>query len=149
MANAFEVHIDGLDEALAALRRAGVSTRPILRAASEAGAEIIAEAARGLAPGPEIETDVVESKADSITVDVGPTKAKWYYRFFETGAGPHAIKGKPLLIFEGDLGLVRIEAVQHPGMAAEPFLRPAYDAHGNEAVDEIGDKLRAAIEGSV
>lgn len=148
MANAFEVHIDGLEEALAALRRAGVSTRPILRSAAEAGAELIAEAARGLAPGPEIETDVVESKADAITVDVGPIKEKWYYRFFETGAGPHAIKGKSLLVFEGDRGLVRIGAVQHPGQAAEPFLRPAFDGQGDEAVDAIGARLRAAIEGA-
>jgi len=146
MANAFEVHIDGLDEALSALRRAGVSTRPILRGAAQAGADLIAEAARANAPGPEIESDVVESTATAVTVDVGPTKEKWYYRFFETGAGPHAIKGKPLLVFEGDLGLVRIEAVQHPGMAAEPFLRPAFDGQGDNAVETIGDRLRAAIE---
>lgn len=141
-----DITIDGLDEALSALRRAGVSTRPILRAAAQAGADLIAEAARANAPGPEIESDVVESSATAVTVDVGPTKEKWFYRFFETGAGPHAILGKSLLVFEGDQGLVRIEAVQHPGQAARPFLRPAFDARGDDAVEAIGDRLRTAIE---
>lgn len=141
-----DITIDGLDEALSALRRAGVSTRPILRAAAQAGADLIAEAARANAPGPEIESDVVESTATAITVDVGPTKPKWYYRFFETGAGPHAIQGKSLLVFDGEQGLVRIGAVQHPGQAAQPFLRPAFDAQGDNAVDIIANRLRSAIE---
>lgn len=42
-----DITIDGLDEALSALRRAGVSTRPILRAAAQAGADLIAEGGHG------------------------------------------------------------------------------------------------------
>lgn len=141
------ITIDGLDEALAALRRAGVSTRPILRASAQAGADLLVDAARALAPGPEIDSAIIQSTATAVTVDVGPTKEKWYYRFFETGAGPHAITGKPLLVFEGEQGgLVRITAAQHPGQAAEPFLRPAFDANSDTAADLIGARLRTAIE---
>lgn len=38
-------------------------------------------------------------------------------------------------------------AVQHPGLAPRPFMRPALDAKADEAVKAFADRIRAAIEG--
>jgi HK97 gp10 family phage protein len=143
---AFDVKLEGGDELIAALRRMDVNVKAELRAAVSAGAVIVRDAARGLAPGPEIETAVVRATASVVEVDIGPTKEKWHYKFFETGAAAHEIRGKALLAFEGSNGLVVTPGVSHPGMGASPFLRPAMDANESAATDAIGAKLRTSIE---
>lgn len=52
----------------------------------------------------------------------------------EYGARPHPIKGKPDLLFWWDkegryfTPSHRVDEVSHPGNAAQPYLRPAYEA---------------------
>jgi HK97 gp10 family phage protein len=143
---AFDVKLDGGDELIAALRRMDANVKAELRAAVSAGAEIVRDAANGLAPGPHMAMQVVKATASVVEVDIGPKAEKWFYRFFETGAAPHEIRGRALLAFQGEQGLVVTPGVSHPGIGASPFLRPALDANESAATDEIGAKLRSTIE---
>lgn len=143
MANKITVTLEGGDELVAALRELGMGVRAEVRRATVAGAEVIRDQARALAPGPHVEVEVVSATQNGAQVDIGPDQAHWYYRFFETGAAPHEIVGKPLLALEG--GAV-VRRVSHPGMAAAPFLRPAHDASQGEATDAMGAVLRQRIE---
>lgn len=107
---------------------------------------VIQEAANPKAPEPHIIVEEMEKSGRQVTVGIGPDDAHWYYRYLETGASAHEIRGNPLLRFEGREGLVITGAVNHPGMAAKPFLRPAFDEKKNAAKDEVGAELKKVIE---
>lgn len=139
-----DVTIEGGEELLEKLSRIDDDLRSVLRAATLAGAQVVADLAAGLAPGPEIATDVVEATSGHCVVAIGPDAEHWYYQFHETGAAPHEILGTPLQ-FEGDAGLVRAAQVSHPGMAAQPFLRPAHDGSQDEQRNAMAQRLQEAI----
>lgn len=48
-----------------------------------------------------------------------------YARYVHNGTAPHFILGKPVLVFRGATGLVKTNAVFHPGYRGNPFLRNA------------------------
>jgi HK97 gp10 family phage protein len=145
MPDTISVKLEGGEELLEALRQIDANMKAALRSATLAGAQPIADAANSMAPGPHIETEVVSATTGEATVAIGPDKEHWYYRFQETGAAAHEITGSPLF-FEGRAGLIRTASVTHPGVAAKPFLRPAHDAKGDDARDELGAALRVEIE---
>lgn len=123
----------------------GVRARAALLDAAKAGAEVIEAAAEPNAPGPFIIIGNEKVEGGVASVEIGPDEEHWYFRFFEFGATQHEIKGSPL-VFEGDAGLVVTRKVGHPGMAAEPFLRPAADEKKDAAKDAAGQVFRAEIE---
>jgi HK97 gp10 family phage protein len=139
------VTVEGGEELLRRLHRMGIDVGQVLEAAALAGAEPIRQDAGRLAPEPRIRAEVVESSSRQAEVAIGPEESKWYWRYLETGVQSHEITGQPL-IFEGDEGPVLTGRVSHPGMAARPFLRPAFDAQRESAVDEAGARLRRAVE---
>lgn len=141
-----EVRMEGGEALMAALEALKLNVRSELRRATVAGAQIIETIAQALAPGPHIGHAVVSASAEQVVVEIGPKKSHWYYRFFETGARPHEIRGKPLLAFEGGGGLIITPRVNHPGMAAQPFLRPAADSNEDAVQNEMGQALRRRIE---
>ena len=145
MADTINMRIEGADELMRKLDRMGLNVNRLVEVAAVAGAEIIRNTARGYAPGPEIEHSTMKRTATSASLDIGADKKKWYYNFFESGAGAHAEQGSPLLVFEGGDGTVYTKTVNHPGMAAKPFLRPAFDGEKDHAVDAVGDELRKPI----
>lgn len=145
MANSVTVRLEGGEELLAALREMDLNVKAELRAAVQAGAEPILEAANALAPGPNIATNVERATSTLVEVAIGPDAEHWYYRFHESGAAPHEIHGKPLLAFEGSSGTVVTPSVSHPGFGASPFLRPAHDTHEGDAERIIGETLRSKI----
>lgn len=110
------------------------------------GAEPIRDAANADAPGPHIEKELVKVTDKNAIAAVGPDKKHWHYRFSEFGVSAHEIKGNPLLAFPGRDGLVITGSVNHPGMAAQPFLEPATERKGAEAVAEIGSVVKREIE---
>lgn len=64
----------------------------------------------------------------------------------EYGTAPHIIKAKAA---EGKLhlrGNVFVEEVQHPGAAAKPFMRPAFDSKKDEAIGIIKAECKSIIE---
>ena len=141
--------VEGGEELIRKLHKMGVDVDKLISAAAKAGAEIIADAANPMAPEPIITTEETDSGQRRSQVDVGLPEDKWYLGFFETGVGPHQIGG-PLTIKWGDEIHV-YGSVSHPGMAARPFLRPAFDAKASQkeaspAAKKVGDVLLKAIE---
>ena len=109
-----------------------------------AGAEDLREEANRLAPSPDIITGNEKVDSGVAEISVGPTREKWYLRFFEFGATSHEIKGTPL-VFEGERGLVMTRSVKHPGMAARPFLRSAVTRNKERIVAKIGEVFQSEI----
>lgn len=139
------VQVEGGEELVRKLHRIGVDVDAELEAAALLGAAVIKMAANTRAPAPEIESEVVERAPGHVEVEIGPPEEKWFWRFLETGAGAHQISGAPL-VFEAGGGTVAAWAVSHPGMAAKPFLRPAFDQESDNAGKRVGDVLRKVIE---
>lgn len=146
MADKFSVRIEGDKDLVKKLMALDKAPQKVLEAATLAAAEVIRAPAASSAPGPEIEKETQEKSALECQVDVGPTKDKWHYRFLETGAPPHVIRGNPLLVFEGSDGRIVTRVVNHPGMAARPFLRPAFDEKQGGAADAFGAAILGAIK---
>lgn len=140
----YTVTIDDTD-LLRDLHRLGVDVEKVLEAALLAGADVVEDDANRRAPGPHITHDKVKKSGYSAEVDIGPDDNHWYYRFFERGAVPHPIQGSPLRFFiGGDPVFARL--VRHPGMGAQPFLRPALDENTGQIENKVGDKLKKVIK---
>ena len=145
-----EVKIEGLPELIAEMKGLGLRVNSNLRAAMRLGMKVIQTEAemnaraitKHKATRIEATSRVQEGK---VSVELHVAKKRFYLGFFETGVQPHEIKGSPL-VFEGDKGLIVIGGVNHPGMPAQPWLRPAVDSKKDEAVGVIGDALRDVIE---
>ena len=85
-------------------------------------------------------------KAGSITA--GPRRGNGYKGFvahlLEYGTAPHVIRAKAaggLLHFAGTYA----PEVQHPGIAAQPFMRPAADATLPQVIEGVKDGFREII----
>lgn len=132
--------------------------RNIMRSALRAGASVIAAEARRNVP---VDTQELKrsirtssnSKRGMVEANavVGNRKSKkgWYATFVEFGTAPHLIragKNKPVLSFR-DLNGVWHQAleVNHTGAKAKPFMRPALDTKGEEAVKAVADRIRERL----
>lgn len=71
-------------------------------------------------------------------------KKAWYGRLVEFGTAPHTIRARRAKSLK--IGDTYVKDVQHPGAAAKPFMRPAFDNKKNTAVNVIAVTLRKAIE---
>ncbi|MFH0914832.1 MAG: HK97-gp10 family putative phage morphogenesis protein [bacterium] len=112
------------------LKALQAEVKSALKEASLAGAEPIHDEAERLAPrrktvtkighlADHIEIEVAKSTATSCLVRIGPDKDHWYGRFSETGT----VK-----------------------MAAKPYLRPAIDTQGDEALEAFSKEMRARLK---
>lgn len=142
------VRIEGMEDLLRKLKRLQDDVNGVLDEATLEGAEVIREYANVLAPGPHIEKELVERTRLAAEAHIGPDDAHWYYKFSETGTGPHEIgpSVKRAVAFLGDEGAVVRQHVDHSGHPAEPFLRPAIDTQKAKATKTVGDVLRRKIE---
>lgn len=137
--------LDGADELRSQLKKMGRDADRALEAAATIGAQVLQAAANHDAPGPHIEVETVESSRKRAVVHIGPDKDHWYYKFFETGVQAHPISGSQWLRwFEGSEP-VFARSVQHKGMAAKPFMRPAFDTKKDRARDRAGAALRRRL----
>lgn len=146
------VRIDGAEELQAkfeALERA--ARGPALERAALAGAAVIEAEASGRAPGPYLESQVLQQTDEAIEIGIGPDADHWYYGFFETGTSGHPIEpaSRRALAFEGREGEIVRKKVYHEGMAARPFLRPALEAGKERAIAATAERLRREIEGVI
>jgi hypothetical protein len=89
---------------------------------------------------------VADRKASVIRV--GPRRGNGYKGYvahiLEYGAAPHLIKAKAeggLLHFAGTYA----PQVQHPGIAAQPFLRPAFDETSGQIVQSVKDQVKEIL----
>lgn len=140
MGNTIRLEIQNLDEVKALIAKRPEMAREVADAAIEAAATVILGIAKKDAPGPGLDYE----KVGDAEYDVGPVKAKWYYRFFETGTSAHLVlpRTKRALTIGGEYA-----ASAHPGgIPAAPFLRPAIDEGGERAADAAGEVWKRAIE---
>ena len=138
-------NMDDLEKKIVGLRK---DMSKILEQAAQAGADVIADEANHLAPGPYIDTDVVGLTWAHADVEIGPDKEHWYYLFYETGTAPHEVTPRSVggLEFPGQEGeMVVRQIVSVPGMAARPFLRPAFDGKKDEAEEATGREFLKVI----
>ena len=151
MANKMRLEIKGLQELAGKLEDLGLDVESVLAGAVLAAGQLVADGANTNAPGPDIvsEVDEEESSQDAVVVNVGPKDEKWYYKFAETGATEHEISSVGALAFEGRAGLVITKSLEHPGVVAKPFLRPALASNKDQARDEIGKHIKDVIDGKV
>ncbi|MEM4234910.1 MAG: HK97 gp10 family phage protein [Candidatus Methanomethylicaceae archaeon] len=133
--------VQGLDELYKNLEMTKDELLARKKSALEAGAKVVAQEADRLAPY----SGRIKTQVDAEEAVIGFDKEKWYWRFFELGAQPHEIRGDPL-VFEGDTGLVVTNLVNHPGMAARPFLRPALETQKNFVILVMSEIIREAVE---
>ena len=140
-----ELEFVGDKELMKKLKKLIGNTEDALALAVKTGANLLEEEAEALAPGPHIGQKQVYKSTKRVTRKIGPDKDHWYYQFFETGAQPHTIQGRPKLVFPSSNGLVFVRVVHHPGMAPRPFLRPAFDSNKDEVRDKVGKVLKKAI----
>lgn len=64
---------------------------------------------------------------------LGPVRQAFYAKFVEFGTQPHTNGG-------------RFAGTRHPGMAPDPFMRPAFDAEAQKTIDRLAPILWAEIE---
>lgn len=144
-----EIYLEGDEELIAELKQLGVDVVNLMVRAAQAGAEVIRADANRRAPGPHIELETTQPAANRVQVDIGPDRAHWYYQFFETGAAVHRIaptKRRVLRIPTGEEEIFA-RAVEHPGMPAQPYLRPALDERSGQAVNAVGSVIKKAMPG--
>ena len=147
----FKVKFEGGEELLKQMQALKVNVRKSMTGATRAGMKVVQvdaeQRAKSLSTRGGKATRLVMSSQKPLhaTADVGPSRRKWVLLFFEQGVTRHEIVGNPL-VFEGERCLVVLGSVDHPGMAATPWLRPALEAKSDEAIRVFGEKLRAAIE---
>jgi HK97 gp10 family phage protein len=149
------VRIEGLDDLTKALKEVGLSVNGTIRKSLREGIKVIQEQAEANAKeitnrkATKIEASTHGSREGSknVTMTLRISVRAFYLGFFESGVQPHEIpKHGGVVAFEGNEGLVVVRHVNHPGMAARPWLRPAFDARKDAAVQRVGDYLREAIE---
>jgi len=143
------VEMRNFDTVIQELKERGDNVRAILKDAANLGAEIIIDVAEVYAPVPgAVAKETVMSHKDVAIVDIGVSKKKWWAKFFEVGATPHEIKGTKMpLVFEGDDGRIVTWMVEHPGMPAQPFLRPAFDGQKDNATKTVGAVIKGQVNG--
>ena len=152
MAKPANIRIDlsGEREIVAALRRAEDAVGEHLQPATEAGAEILRKEVADRAPRGEtgelaenimVETEV---KGDQVVVSIGPDRDRFYGLFLEFGAAAHEITPDTAgaLSIAGYLPRARAD---HKGVAAQPFMRPAFDGKKDAAEAEIVGDLKKGL----
>lgn len=148
-------HVEGLAAAMAQLDDLGERVRQnVLRTALRKGANVVkrdgearlAAAGARRAKGALLVKVSGKQGKESAKVGLVADKGKdvWQYKYLETGAGPHVIAPTRAGLELAPNIFVRGK-VNHPGMAARPFLRPALDENHREILDAFGEATRDAI----
>jgi len=148
MSSAFRYEIEGIEDLVRQLRRSSLSAGRQLSDGLVQASRPLVRRANQMAPDPLIRVEVLERRAGMVSIAVGPPKDKWYWIFFEYGATPHEITPDTAdkLVFQGRNGMVYTARVSHPGMAARPFLRPAYDESKTQVLRAMGEYLVDLID---
>lgn len=127
----------------------------VMQSALRGGAKLIADRARALVPvaSGELRKSIrVRARKNKRTGYVNAYVAAggrrkgdpFYAHMVEFGTGQHEIRPKG----EGSLFIAGVfrRVVEHPGARAKPFMRPAFDAEAQRAVDEVGKRVGQGIK---
>lgn len=148
-----ETHIEGADAMVRDLLALNANVKKTEVGAVRAGGRLIANAANVNAStlssksGRKVSLRVRRRKGYTVG-SIFPAKGFAHLRLFEYGTGAGwrwARKGGPFTFWAGNR-LVVTRAIQHPGLIARPWLRPAFDAQSQAAVDALGKVFADAVE---
>lgn len=144
-----DVTVVGLPELAQKLRVLGDRMADAIMAAVTAGAMVIQNEAKALAPvrsgtlRRSIVIEKIDKSSSGATVAIGPSEP--YGKYIEFGTGVYAEGGggrqTPWTFQAGDGSWVTTR-----GMKPKPFMRPAYDSKRTEALKEIEATLRIVAE---
>lgn len=139
--------IKGDVQIIAALQRLGVDVTEGLELICHIGAMPFEAGAKRNAPdGIDIKRATKSKRGGRrVTVVVGPTRDAFYARWIEYGVSPHGITPDSAQAITLDADVFRTSAA-HPGHAAHPFMRPAYDNNKTRAQTAIGDEIAAKVK---
>lgn len=160
-------NLDGLRDDLAKLTR--LEQGKAMRGALRAAAAPVLKQAKVNAPNKRVRrslSSVVNSRGGTYLARVGPRKGNARLAtLFERGVKPHVIRPRKKTVLAALRGTLRRgvrsrritlntanyswtffgRAVQHPGMAARPFLRPALPSAWPEGQRKFNSALRAIV----
>lgn len=149
---ASRVVIEGVEEIVAEMKRRGINVTQGLTAICNAAADVVLESAQAKAAGvssrvsASMEKETLEASGQHVVVGVGPNRKRgWIAHFLEFGTAAHWIrprKAKALRLADGSL----VRRVHHPGTAARPFMRPAFDESVGGAQTAAGNKTKQLLE---
>lgn len=133
--------------------------RKVLSGAAAGGAQVIRKEAIGNLENGD-RRDVVTRKVRrprtgaAASYVIGLSRERWFLQFKEFGVGPRVIRApgrekrakKARVLADPETGAVFGPVVRHPGQAARPFLRPAFDTAGEKAIRKVGERVAKGIE---
>lgn len=130
------VQIDGLNELLSDVKKAGIEAKPLVHAALQNSVTIVQRNVRQRAPHRTgaLQRSVLTSVSyPSASVEVNEK----YGVMVEGGTKAHIIKpkNKKALFWKGALNPYRV--VKHPGTKARPFFKPGVEASENSILEQF------------
>lgn len=147
-----ETRIEGLAELQRALGELPTKIEAnVVRGGLRAGAKVIADDARRLAPrvsgdleaSIRVSTRTYKRFGQVLARAVAGNKKAFYAHMVEFGTARHWIKpktAKSLFI----AGVFR-QVVDHPGARQQPFMRPAFDRSGGSAIARFAEYVRVRL----
>lgn len=145
------VEIAGLSDLNALLQTLpGKLEQNILRGALRAGQRVIQKDAQGRVPvlTGDLRKSIrvsVRARAGKVTATVkAGNKKAWYAHLVEFGTAAHM--EKPVKDKAMNVGGNPREVVHHPGAQPKPFMRPAFDGKGMDAITAVADYIKGRLE---
>lgn len=152
MSDKLTVEILGTAELQAAFKALGDRFSAVLAAAVEAGAMLIQNPAKELAPyrvgnlRRSIITEIDEKTAEVVTAKVGPSGTATAYAAAQEFGATIVPKNAKILAWKnaktGEWTFAHVVNIP-----AHPYMRPAFDEHKGEAQAEIARVLKGAMSG--
>lgn len=139
------IEVKGAKELIRKFERMGINSSDVLEDAVRAGATLVERDADRMAPNPNIDQAVVVKTPETVQVDVGPDKEHWYYRFWEWGTKAKRPKRATAMQIWYGGQVVTFSRGEVPPLAAQPFLRPAYETNKSSAERAINQAIYTVV----
>ena len=123
--------------------------RRVYSGAVAAGAQVIRKQAISNLEGGDRKDIITKRQRKSrigavVSYAVGVSSEKWWLVFKEFGRGP--VTPKKASVLAMDIDGVTVFAKQADPLPPKPFLRPAFDTHGDKAMEKVGERLLKGLD---
>ena len=144
--------VEGVEGLMKALSEQALNIKKTTKGAVRAGAKVIGAAAKANAnrissqKGNKVSVRV-RQRQGFVVASIFPAKGHAELRVIELGskAGWRYARKGPFRFYAGRR-LIVTHRIKHPGTAAKPWLRPAFDGSKDAATQAVGESLRKTIE---